>query len=77
MICSLSWDFIDKRQLDKHAVSLAILYGTIKVTSWAMEYAWTHGEKTGLEAAAIIAAVLAPYMTLQGAAISFYFKARQ
>lgn len=74
--CSQAWDWIDKRQIDKHAVSLAILYGTIRVTAWAMDFAVTHGEKSGVEAAAIIAAVSAPYMALQAAAIGFYFRAR-
>ena len=69
------WDFIDKRDIDKHAVSLAILYGTAIVTKWAMGFA-EHGDRPGLEVAAIIAAVFAPYMALQGAAISWYFKAR-
>lgn len=71
------WDWVDKRDLDKHTISIAIFYGTIKITNWAMDYAATHTEKTGIEAAAIIAAVAAPYMALQAAAIGFYFKARQ
>lgn len=70
------WDFIDGRQIDKHAVSVAILYGTILVTKWAMHYAEAHADKAGLEVAAVMAAILAPYMALQAAAISFYFKAR-
>ena len=75
-ICSLGWDWIDKRQIFERFVSLAILFGTIKVMSWTMEYAWEHGEKSGLEAAAIIAAVIAPYMALQAVAAAFMFKAR-
>lgn len=71
------WDWVDKRDLDKHVVSIAIMYGTVKVTDWAMDFAATHGEKSGIEAAAIIAAVAAPYMALQAAAIAFYFRARQ
>lgn len=74
---SLGWDWVDKRQIFERFVSLAILFGTVKVTGWAMEYAETHAEKTGIEAAAIIAAVCAPYMALQAAAIAFMFKARQ
>lgn len=70
------WDWIDKRDIDKHAVSLAILYGTVKVTSWAMSYASAFTTKSGLEVAAVIAAVSGPYMALQAAAIAFYFKAR-
>lgn len=72
---SQGWDWIDKRDIDKHAVSLAILYGTIVVTRWAMTYA-EHGDRPGLEVAAIIGAVVAPYMALQAAAIAWYFKAR-
>lgn len=74
---SETWDWIDDRDIDKHAVSLAILFGTVKVTAWAMRFAETHGEKTGIEAAAIIGAVVAPYMALQAAALAFYFRARQ
>ena len=70
------WDFIDNRDIDKHTVSLAILYGTIKVMAWAMAFAEDNTEKTGIEIAAIIAAVGTPYMALQAAALAFYFKAR-
>lgn len=70
------WDFIDKRDIDKHAVSLGIFWGTIQVTQWAMSYAELVTDKNGVEAAAVIAAVLAPYCALQAAAVSFYFRAR-
>jgi len=70
------WDWIDKRDIDKHAVSLAILSGTVFITHWAMQYA-ENGNRPGIEVAAIIAAVSAPYMALQAAAIAFYFRARQ
>ena len=70
------WDWIDKRDIDKHTLSVGIFYGTVKLTSWAMAFANAHPDKAGLEIAAIIAAVTGPYMALQAAAISFYFKAR-
>lgn len=70
------YDWIDERQVDKHFVSLAILSGTVVVTKWAMTFA-SASPRPGFEVAAIIAAVTAPYMALQAAAISFYFKARQ
>jgi hypothetical protein len=73
---SEAWDWFDKRQIFERFVALAILFGTVKITAWAMNYAEMHTEKTGIEAAAIIAAVLAPYMALQGAAIAFMFRAR-
>lgn len=72
------WDFIDKRDIDKHMVSIAILYGTVLVTRWAMEFVEKNdnGVMTGVEMAAVIAAVTVPYMALQAAAIAFYFRAR-
>jgi hypothetical protein len=70
------WDFIDKRDIDKHAVCWAVLYGTIIETQWAFAYASAHADRPGLEVAAVIAAVTAPYMALQAAVIKFYFKAR-
>jgi hypothetical protein len=71
-----AWDWIDQRDIDKHAVSVVILYGTKVLTSWAMTFAAAHADKPGLEIAAIIAAVTAPYMALQAAAIKFYFDSR-
>ena len=70
------WDWIDKRDLDKHALSVGIFYGTIRVTSWAFTFAEAHMDKSGSELALVIAAVTAPYMALQAAALAFYFRAR-
>ena len=69
------WDFIDKRQIDKHIVSVAILYGTILVMQWAMGFTAEndHGIMSGIEMAAVIAAVTAPYMALQAVALKWYF----
>lgn len=69
------WDWVDARDIDKGIISLVILYGTWELTRWAMVYA-EYGERPGLEVAAIIAAVTAPYMALQAAAIKFYFDSR-
>lgn len=70
------WDWVDARDIDKHAVSVAVMYGTYTLTHWAIAFAALHPEKPGLEIAAIITAVTAPYMVLQGAAIKWYFDAR-
>lgn len=70
------WDWIDERDIDKHALSLGIFFGTIRITQWAMGYASAVTDKSGIEVAAVIAAVSAPYMALQAAALAFYFKAR-
>lgn len=69
-----AWDWVDRRQIDAYVVSIAILYGTVKVTEWAMNYAAAHA---GEQVALTIAAVTAPYMALQAAALKFYFDARQ
>ena len=70
------WDWIDARQIDRHALSMGIFYGTARLTEWAMAFAASAHERPGMEVAAIIAAVTAPYMALQAAAIKFYFDAR-
>lgn len=70
------WDWVDERDIDKGFISLVILYGTWELTRWAMHYA-EHGNRPGLEIAAIIAAVTTPYAGLQIAAIKFYFDARK
>lgn len=79
MICKWAtqlWDWVDKRDIDKHAISVGIFYGTIKVTEWSMAFAAANADRPGMELAAIIAAVAAPYMALQAAAVKFYFDAR-
>lgn len=70
------WDWIDNRDIDKHVISVVVMWGTVKVTQWAMFYAHLHADKPGVEVAAIIAAVLGPYSILQAAAIKFYFDSR-
>jgi hypothetical protein len=72
---SAFWNWVDARDIDKHTVSLLILWGTIDLTRWAQHFA-ENGNRPGLEIAAIIASVIAPYMALQTAAIAFYFRAR-
>jgi len=70
------WDWIDKRDIDKHVVTIYILWGTKVLTDWAMVFAVTNATRPGLEVAAIIAAVTGPYMALQAAAIKYYFESR-
>lgn len=72
------WDWVDRREVDKHTVSICVLYGTVVVTRWAMNFAEVQSSlgRSGTEIAAIIAAVLGPYSLLQAAAIKFYFDNR-
>lgn len=71
------WDFVDKRQIDAYFVSVFILYGTLEIMRWAMKFAEAHHDKSGIEIAAIIAAIVTPYSALQAAAIKFLFEARK
>ena len=70
------WDWIDKRDIDKHMLTFGIFWGTVKLTEWAMVFANANPTRSGVEVAAVIAAVTAPYMALQAAAIKFYFESR-
>lgn len=73
------WDWVDNRDIDKHAVSLVILYGTWTITRWAMAFAsaCTLAKVPGLETAAVIGAVVGPYSVMQGYALKVYFDARK
>ena len=70
------WEWFDKRDIDKHLASMAILYGTVRITEWAMLFASAHAERPGLELAAIIAAVTAPITYLQTAVFKAYISAK-
>ena len=74
---SACWEFIDRRQIDAYAVSVAIMYGTVVITSWAMGFVDAHPEVDGFKSAAVIAAIMGPWSALQAAAIRFLFDARQ
>ena len=74
MTLAAFWDWIDQRDIDKHVVSIAILFGTVSISRWAMTFAAAHANDPNCSL--VIAAVTAPYMILQGAAIKFYFEAR-
>lgn len=51
------WDFVDKRDIDKHAVSLAILCGAVWVLRWAMRFAEVALQHAGPAAQAAIPGV--------------------
>jgi hypothetical protein len=72
---SQAWDWVDRRQIDAHVVSIVVLLGSIRITSWAMQFA-EEGNRPGIEVAAIIGAVMIPWSALQAAAIKFTFETR-
>ena len=74
---SAFWRFIDRRQIDAYAVTGAIMYGTVVITSWAMDFVDLHPEIDGMKSAAVIAAVMTPWSALQAAAVKFLFDARR
>ncbi len=71
------WDWVDQRDIDKQIVSVAILYGTYRITEWLFHFVEAHMDKSGLELAAVVAAITVPWSALQAAVVAFYFKARQ
>ena len=74
---SALWDWVDNRDIGQHTVSVAVMFGTVKVTEWSMVFAAAHADTVnGIGVAAIIGAVTGPYMALQAAAIKFYFESR-
>lgn len=73
---SQMWDFIDKRDIDKHTVTMIVLYGTVKIVRWSFIFAEAHMDKSGVELAAVIAAIIGPWSIVQTAAIKWYFDAR-
>ena len=75
------WKWFDDTNIDLWLVSVFILYGTWRITAWAMDFAsgvYSHAtnDMSSVGIAAVIASVSAPYMAMQAAALAFLFKAR-
>lgn len=84
--CSQAWDFIDKRDIDKHATAVIIItaymVGTYHVVMWGARFAerWIFGAEamasaapkviSGTEVAMVIGAVLGPWTLLGSVVIS-------
>lgn len=71
-----TWDFIDKRDIDKHIMSWATFWMTYYIVDWTLEFVFLHPDKSGLEVAAIVGAIMVPWSTMQGAVIKWYFASR-
>lgn len=85
------WDWIDDRDIDKHATALGLIvffcWMTVDMVLWGYRFAqdWlklaNEGKNiSGTEVAAVLAAIGGPWGILTGAVLSavvaFYFKAR-
>lgn len=73
---SQTWDFIDQRDIDKHLMAWAIFGMTCYITKWALDFVWIYPDKSGLETAAQIGAVMAPWSAVQMYVVKQYFEAR-
>lgn len=70
------WDFIDKRDVDKHVVTWWSFYVTGYLIDWSLEFVFKHPDKPGLEVAAIVTAIMLPWTPVQGAIVKWYFESR-
>jgi hypothetical protein len=74
---SLIWDFVDQRQIDRHAVCLIVLYYTGRIVEWALEFVDKHPEKPGIEVAAILGAVMMCWNPVLTVVIKWFFVERR
>lgn len=68
---SEAWDFIDKRDIDKHVITWTVLVMTWEVAKWAMAYA---DESSDNNIALNIAAVTAPVAGLATFVMKWQFE---
>lgn len=71
------WDWVDNRSVVRRIVLFITLWMTWVAFNWAGIYALAMADKSGLEAAAIIAAVTAPISVLQGYVFKIYAEGRK
>lgn len=73
---SEAWDFIDKRDIDKHVVAWIVLYVTVYLLDWTLDYIYAHPDKSGVDLGLVVAAYMVPWSAVQAAVIKWYFEAR-
>lgn len=73
---SLLWDFIDKRDIDKHLMAWATFYITIYLVDWTLDYIYQHPEKSGAELGMVVAAYMVPWNLTQAVVIKWYYESR-
>jgi hypothetical protein len=71
------WDWIDKRAIIRRVVLFVTLWMTWRAFAWAADFASSLPDKSGVDMAAIIAAVTAPITYLQASVFSTYAAGRQ
>jgi len=70
------WEFIDKRDIDKHTLVWAVYALTGYSVYWSMEFVWEHPDKPGIEIGVIVGAVNLPLSWVLTKVTDFYFRAR-
>ena len=70
------WDFIDQRDIDKHAMAWAVFGITCYLLQWTLNFVWVYPDKPGLEVAAIVGAIMATWTPVQAKVIQWYFASR-
>jgi hypothetical protein len=75
-ILQFLFDVINRQGVVRRAVLGVTVYMTYTATIWAQHFAQTT-ERSGVDVAAIIGAVTAPLMALQGYAFKHYLNSRQ
>lgn len=70
------WDWFDKRDVDKHFVAFLTLIVSWIVIKWSMSYADLNHERSGVDIAAVLAAINVPITAFQAAVVKWYFNAR-
>jgi hypothetical protein len=86
------WDFVDKRDIDKHTAAFGIIFfmldRTVRIVVWGRQLAidWMEAAKSGhaipgTDVAAVIVAIAGPWSialsAVLGTTLAFYFRARQ
>ena len=70
------WDWVDNRDIEKHLVCVAVLYGVYRITLWCFHFAET-SQRPGGDIAAIIIAITGPYGVITTAVCTYYFAVRK
>jgi len=82
LMCTLAlrasqlWNFIDDRDIDKHAMAWAVFGITCYLMQWVLNFVWVYPEKSGIEVCLIVAAVMLPWTPVQAKVIQWYFESR-
>lgn len=72
---SAFWDWVDKRDIDKHLMSWAVFTVTVFLVIWSCHFAM-HSPRPGMDVAAILGAVWGPWNLVQGVVVGWYFRTR-